>query len=189
MHVLYRQHGMTLIETMVTVSILGILMAIGIPAMRNISEADAVRGHVNSFLSAMRYARSEAIRNRAQVVICPSSNSESASPSCATGSLAANPWSQGWIIFVNRDGDPSYQFDNTSDTLLRVQGPIDTSGGIKKTSGTNKLVYRSTGILLTGGTTAFTFDAKSTNASQKKRLCISMQGLARLSPDPDLCVS
>jgi type IV fimbrial biogenesis protein FimT len=165
---------------MVVVAILGILLAIGIPGMRGMSETQAVRGHVNTFFSTLRYARSEAIRNRAQVVICPSNNSESASPSCSNGTTDA--WEQGWIVFVNRDGDTDYRYDSTKDTMLRVQGPISDSGGIlEKTGGApNKFVYRGTGILLTGGASSYTFDAKSMDGAQQKLICISLQGRLRI---------
>jgi len=183
----HRQSGMTLIELMMAVAILGILLAIGIPSMRGMSEAEAVRGHLNTFFGTLRYGRSEAIRNRAQVVICPSNNSESASPSCSDG--VTDHWELGWIIFVNRDGDAAYTFDAAKDTLLRVQGPISTSGGIiEKTGGApNKFVYRSTGILLEGGMSSYTFDAKSMNTTQKKLVCISLQGRARISTSLTAC--
>ncbi len=178
----HHQYGMTLIELMVVVAILGILLAVGIPSMRAMSETEAVRGHVNTFFSTLRYARSEAIRNRAQVVICPSNNSESASPSCSDG--VTDHWEPGWIIFVNRDGDTNYTFDAAKDTLVRVQGPISDSGGIiEKTGGApNKFVYRGTGILLAGGASSYTFDAKSMYAAQKKLVCISLQGRLRIEP-------
>ena len=187
MQTLHRQSGMTLIELMVALAILGILLAIGIPSLLGMSETEAVRGHVNTFFSTLRYARSEAIRNRSQVVICPSTGSESANPSCTTADAA--PWHQGWIVFVNRDGDSSYSFDAKKDTLLRVQGVINNSGGIEKISGgtPNKLVYRNTGILLAGGTSSFTFDATSTSDRQRKRICISMQGRARISASLTAC--
>ena len=183
----HRQFGMTLIELMVAVAILGILLAIGIPSMRGMSETEAVRGHMNTFFSTLRYARSEAIRNRAQVVICPSNNSESASPSCSDG--VTDHWEAGWIIFVNRDGDTNYTFDATKDTLLRVQEPISTSGGIIEVAGgaPNKLVYRSTGILLAGGGSSYSFDGKSGSTAQQKRVCISLQGRARISASLDAC--
>jgi type IV fimbrial biogenesis protein FimT len=183
----HRQSGMTLIELMVAVAILGILLAIGIPSMRDMSETEAVRGHTNTFFSTLRYARSEAIRNRAQVVICPSNNSESASPTCSDG--VTDHWEPGWIIFVNRDGDTNYTFDAATDTLLRVQGPISTSGGIIEVAGgaPNKLVYRSTGILLAGGGASYTFDSKSMNTNQRKRVCISVQGRARISASLGAC--
>ena len=181
----HRQSGMTLIELMVAVAIVGILLAIGIPSIRDMSETEALRSHTNTFFSTLRYARSEAIRNRAQVVICPSNNSESASPSCSNGD--ADPWEPGWIIFVNRDGDPDYSFDIGADTLLRVQGPITTSGGIAKLSSPNKLVYRSTGLLKIGGSSSFTFNTKSMNLAQKKRICIALSGRARISASLDAC--
>lgn len=187
MQTLHRQSGITLLELMVALAILGILLTIGIPSLLEMSEAEAVRGHLNTFFSTLRYARSEAIRNRAQVVVCPSTSSESAMPSCTTADTAR--WHQGWIVFVNRDGDSSYSYDAKKDTLLRVQGAINSSGGIEKISGgtPNKLVYRNTGILLAGGTSSFTFDATSTSERQRKRICISMQGRARISASLTAC--
>jgi len=183
----HHQYGMTLIELMVVVAILGILLAVGIPSMRNMTETEAVRGHVNTFFSTLRYARSEAIRNRAQVVICPSNNSESTSPSCSNG--INDSWEKGWLVFVNRDGDTDYRYDLGTDTLLRVQGPISDSGGIiEKTGGApNKFVYRGTGILLAGGASSYTFDAKSMYSTQKKLVCISLQGRARISASLIAC--
>lgn len=172
---------MTLVELLVALAIVGILLAIGVPSLTAMSEAEAVRSHVNTMLGTLRYARAEAIRHRTQVVICPSSNSESANPSCSSGS--ADPWQVGWIIFLNRDGDSNYSYDASQDSLLRVQGPINNSGGIVKTSGINKLVYRSTGLLLTGGASAFSFDAKSLRTTHKKMACISLQGRARVASD------
>jgi type IV fimbrial biogenesis protein FimT len=181
MRTLHRLSGITLLELLVAVAILAILLAIGIPSLRSMSETEAVRGHLNAFFSTLRYARSEAIRHRAPVVVCPSTSSESASPSCSKDD--AERWNQGWIVFVNRDGDPSYSFDAKSDALLRVQGAISNSGGIEKISGAtpNKLVYRNTGLLLAGGASSFTFDSKSMSESQRKRVCISLQGRARIS--------
>jgi type IV fimbrial biogenesis protein FimT len=181
MQTLHRLSGMTLLELLVLVALLGILLTVGIPSLRSLREAQAVRDHLNAFFSTLRYARSEAIHHRAQVVVCPSTNSESASPSCSKDD--AERWNQGWIVFVNRDGDSNYSFDAKSDTLLRVQGAITSSGGIEKISGAtpNKLVYRNTGVLLAGGASSFAFDAKSLSESQRKRVCISLQGRTRIS--------
>jgi len=182
------QAGMTLPELMVTLSIMSILLAIAIPSTRSLSETEAVRSQVNAFISTLRYARSEAIRYRTQIVVCPSNNSESAVPACSAG--AHDDWSQGWLVFVNRNGDTNYAFDASNDTLLRVQGPMAASGGIINAAGgnpANKFVFRSTGTLKVGGASAYTFDSASDDAARRQRICISLPGRIRTSSDPAAC--
>ena len=181
------QSGMTLLELMAVMGVLSILLAIAVPSTRAISEPQAVRGQVNAFLSTLRYARSEAVRYRTQIVVCPSTNSESGAPSCSNG--ANDDWSKGWIVFVNRDGDANYTFNASADTLLRVQGAAAASGGILKATGgtTNKFVIRTTGILGVGGASSFTFDSTSKDSTRRQRICVSMQGRARVSDNAASC--
>lgn len=187
MRIAQSQSGMTLLELVAVMGVLSILLAIAVPSARAISEPQAVRGQVNAFLSTVRYARSEAVRYRTQIVVCPSMNSESGAPSCSNG--ANDDWSKGWIVFVNRDGDANYTFNASADTLLRVQGAAAASGGILKATGgaPNKFVFRTTGILGVGGASAFTFDSTSKDATRRKRICVSMQGRARVSDSASAC--
>ena len=178
---------MTLLELMAVMGVLSILLAIAVPSARAISEPQAVRGQVNAFLSTLRYARSEAVRYRTQIVVCPSMNSESGTPSCSNG--ANDDWSKGWIVFVNRDGDTNYTFNASADTLLRVQGAAAASGGIVKAtgSGPNKFVFRTTGTLKAGGSSSFTFDSTSKDSTRRQRICVAMQGRARVSDSAASC--
>jgi type IV fimbrial biogenesis protein FimT len=183
----HAQAGLTLLELMVAMAILSILLAIATPSLSAISEPQAVRGQVNAFLATLRYARSEAIRYRTPIVVCPSNNSESGTPSCSNG--GSDDWSKGWIVFVNRDGDANDDFESSKDTLLRVQGQLSGSGGILKASGgaPNKFVIRTTGIVGLGGASAFTFDSVSKDATRRQRICVSMQGRARVSTSSSVC--
>ncbi|MES2412329.1 MAG: GspH/FimT family pseudopilin [Pseudomonadota bacterium] len=171
--------GFTLIELLIVVAIAVILLRVAVPAMQGTVEASAVNKHVTTFMGDLRYARSEAIKNGAVVVMCRSVNSEAASPSCTTTN-PSNVWASGWIIFVDRDSSDDF---NTGDTMLRVQGNMPDSGGIGGSSGTvNMFKFRSTGML-SAGMSSFVFNTISVDSSRQKLVCISMQGRARVLPN------
>lgn len=65
------QPGFTLVELMVAVAVLGILMAIGLPAMRDMMLNSKRSAAGNELLSAMLLARSEANKLGQRVVVCP----------------------------------------------------------------------------------------------------------------------
>jgi len=169
--------GFTLIEILVVISIIGILLAVGVPSFQESIERNAVSGHANTFMNSIRYARSEAIRSGLPVAICRSTNAESGSPSCATSS---GDWASGWIVFVNRDNDGTFDSD---DILLRVHGAITNSGGIVH-NGTGNVVFRfrPTG-LMSSGAGRVTFNTRSFAAARERGVCVSFSGRARLLTD------
>ncbi len=61
--------GFTLIEVMITVAVLGVLLAIGVPSLTNIIGNMAVRTNAEAINSAIQFARAEAIRRNAAVKI------------------------------------------------------------------------------------------------------------------------
>jgi type IV fimbrial biogenesis protein FimT len=171
--------GFTLIELLVVVAIFALLMLLVTPSMRDAIEKNAVNTHVNRFTGSLRFARSEAIKSGVRVVMCRSKEPEASAPSCAD-STSAGGWASGWIVFVDRDGNTN--FDATADTLLRAQGQITNSGGILETAapGLNRFVFNPTG-LMNSGITGLTFDSASLAFEQKKLICISLQGRARVA--------
>ena len=176
--------GFTLIEILVVVSIAAILMALGVPSMREAIERNTVSGHINTFIGGLRYARSEAIRAGVPVVMCQSINAESSAPTCAA-SAAGDGWGRGWLIFVNRDLDAGNVYSAAGgDTLLKAQGALSGTGGVAQVSGAavTKFVFRPTG-LLSAGASSYTFNSSSLSTTQQRLVCISMQGRARILVD------
>lgn len=121
-----RVEGFSLLELMITVAVLVILLAIGAPQLQTFVVKRSVSTQADIFASALRKARSEAIKRGQAVTICPSADPEAATPVCAATST---DWSTGWLIFVDR-GTTNKAYD-TGDELLAVQQAFPSTGGIK----------------------------------------------------------
>jgi type IV fimbrial biogenesis protein FimT len=114
------QSGFSLTELMVTLSIGALLMAIGIPSYRYVTNSNRATTEINSLLGDMQFARSESIREGLPVTICPLTGS-AGSYSC---NASSNVWNSGWIVFLDVNGDGTVQ---TGETLLRVRQPFATT--------------------------------------------------------------
>jgi len=93
-------NGFTLLELLVVMVILVVLVSLAAPSMESTSKSSAVRSHQKSLLSALAYARGEAVARNKLVSICPSANAET----CDTG----NDWSGGWLVFVDDGAAANY---------------------------------------------------------------------------------
>lgn len=113
--------GVSLLELMVALTLGAILMAIGIPSYRYVTNSSRATTEVNALLGDMQFARAEAIKQGLPVTICPLSGS-AGSYTCAANS---NVWNSGWIIFTDVNQDAL--FTTGTDTLLRVQGAFSVA--------------------------------------------------------------
>lgn len=119
--------GFTLVELMVTVAILVILLAIGVPAMQGFLASRQVAGKADALASAIRFARSEALKRAQPVTICQTTTADSVTPTCDTGT---GDWNSGWLVFVdNAPADGSY--DKDKELLVKVQQAFTASGEFK----------------------------------------------------------
>ena len=119
----YRNSGFTLIELMVTISVLAILLAIAVPNFQSFILNSRLTATTNDLASAFAVARSEAVKRATRVTVCKSANPEAASPTCSAGAS----WQNGWIVFV--DSATAGTVDGTdSGNILRVFQPTVSNG-------------------------------------------------------------
>ena len=138
-----RLGGFTLMEMMMSVVILGVLMAFAVPGFQSMVRSSQLTSSANEMLTAFQLARSEALRRGQRVVLCRSSNPEATSPSCATATTGA--WA-GWIMFVDTDSD---RVLDTNEALLRVHDndPVFQMSVSSNISGNaNAIVFRPDGL-------------------------------------------
>ncbi|MDQ1362692.1 MAG: type fimbrial biosis protein FimT, partial [Pseudomonadota bacterium] len=98
---MHKQNGFTLTELMITVAIAAILLAIGVPSMREFIQNGRITAVTNELVSALMVARSEAIRKNTTTCVCPTANANVVTPVCA----ANGNWETGWIAFSDFNGD------------------------------------------------------------------------------------
>jgi type IV fimbrial biogenesis protein FimT len=103
-----RMSGMTLVELLVVMTIAAILLAVGVPSFRYVTNSNRMSGEINNLLGDMQFARSEALKEGRTVTICSSADGTH----CATVA-----WNQGWIVF----SDPTGAQTGANPTALRVQ--------------------------------------------------------------------
>jgi type IV fimbrial biogenesis protein FimT len=115
------QHGFTIIELVVVMSIVGILMAIGVPSFKYVTTANRVSSEVNGLLGDLQLARAEAIKEGQTVTVCASSDG-------ATCSAGATDWTIGWIVFSDSNAS---QTVNGNDVILRMQKALKTGDSFK----------------------------------------------------------
>jgi type IV fimbrial biogenesis protein FimT len=69
-----KQTGFTLLEVIIAVSIAGILLGIGVPSFVGTIRTNRLAAATNEMISALMYARSEAIKRNVPIVMCRSSD-------------------------------------------------------------------------------------------------------------------
>ncbi|WP_431474729.1 GspH/FimT family protein [Marinobacter sp. KM021] len=125
--------GFTLIELLLTIAILIIALGIGLPSFGKLIENSHRKDTLHQLLTAISYARTEAITRSANITLCP----------LDTNGKCSTDWNKPITIFV----DPSRSRHLTSsEAILRVlpspsQGYLYGRTGIRKHFG-----FRSTGM-------------------------------------------
>jgi type IV fimbrial biogenesis protein FimT len=167
------QAGLSLSEILVTLSIASILVTSALPDLSDLLMANRVATLSNELLAAMQLTRSEAIKRNMDVTICKSNNATSCS----------GHWSDGWIIFVDRDGDK--QLDPADgDTLIRIHTLDEKRFNITWNAfrSDNYIRYSAQGFIHSNNGT-FILCPSDRDARHARAIIINRVGRARVSRD------
>ncbi|MFO1224796.1 MAG: GspH/FimT family pseudopilin [Burkholderiaceae bacterium] len=163
--------GLTLIEMMVTVSVLIILLAVGVPSFRDLIDRNRIAAEVNSLISDLQFARSEAIRQGLPVIVCASSD--------GTGCSGNNTWHGGWIVFTDVDGSGT-KGSAAAEPVMRQRTAFAGSDTLADASAgaVTQLAFNREGFAsLGGGTVMLTLRTSPANSAQLR--CVEINRIGR----------
>ena len=132
------QHGFTLYELLITVLIVGVVLTVGVPNMLAFNQNSRMTGTANDIHSAFHLARSESSRAKTNITVCASSNSMDADSDCG------GTWDQGFIVFVDENGDLSRS--GAGETVLRAYPAVDDSITLAVENNATYFSFASTGL-------------------------------------------
>ena len=167
-----RQTGFTMVELIVTMTIAGILLVMGVSSYKYVTKANRASGEINALLGDMQFARYEAVKEGLPVKICPAATISS------TTCDANQTWSEGWIVLSNA-------LSGTSGTanVLRRQLPFSsfhsTDTLTTSASAANSAVVFNREGFATGltGVVTFTLHDSLSTASFTRCLMLGISGV------------
>jgi len=120
--------GFTLIELLVSVSVSVVLLTVATPAFLDLVRSNRLATQTHHFITAVNFARTEAINRNIQVIICVRAE---------TGCDNSRSWEQGWIVFVDRNENS--QVD--AGELIRVFEPMKEGYSLRPNVTSNSLRF------------------------------------------------
>jgi type IV fimbrial biogenesis protein FimT len=167
--------GFTLLELIITMGIVGILLMLAIPSYRYVTGANRVAAEVNALVGDLQFARSEAIKEGQNVVVCASN----AAGSNCLGS--GSTWTGGWIVFSDVNADQSV---DAGDTIFRVQSAFSGSDNFTSNNTINWISFNREGFATASGTglsTTSMLTLHTTPVSSASTRCLSINQVGLLA--------
>ena len=133
-----KQHGFTLYELLVTLLVIGVVLALGVPNLGEFTRNSRVTATANDLHGSFLLARSEAARAKTNITIC-ASRAPFGAAACDGASFA-----DGWIIFVDENGDGERA--GLNENVLRAHEGADERVDIITNEGATHFSYAPNGL-------------------------------------------
>lgn len=126
--------GFTLIEMLMSLTIIVILMCVSLPSMATLLGSNQGRSAKQELVSSITSARAHAIHTGRRTVACPSTNQ--------TGCTGGLRWDRGWIVFFDSNGNDKRDAD---EALIFVANTVRDDVVITSTAGRERISFRADG--------------------------------------------
>jgi type IV fimbrial biogenesis protein FimT len=157
--------GFTLIELITVSTIVAILLAIGVPSFRYVTQANRSTSEINGLLGDMQFARAEAIREGQTVTVCPTTDQASCS--------GTTTWDTGWLVYSDTGVAP------TPASILKIQKGF-SADKLQSDNGITAVTFSREGFAF-GLPKPITFTLHDSTANAQYTRCLSLTIVGALS--------
>ncbi|WP_345195466.1 GspH/FimT family pseudopilin [Kistimonas scapharcae] len=154
----HKSRGFSLVELMITLAVLSILLGIAAPSFNDFLLSEQVSSTGMELAGTVQYARSEAVKRNAAIIIRP------------LGNLPGN-WRTGWEVAVV-GGDTLKQYPAPDDDVT-----ITTTYDARTTSA---LIYEGNGTTR-NATSSFLVSANDLSTTGDRARCLTLSATGRLT--------
>lgn len=155
-----RQGGFNVVELMTIVAILGVMMMLAGPAMKDMMTSQRVKASSYDLNADLTYARSEAIGRGVDVVVASASGNTN--------------WRDGWTIT-----------ETGGNTTLRQAGAFGTD--LTFTGSAATVTFERTGRATAGATVQFSIVPVNTSAGDHQKRCLRLDPSGRVRTAQGAC--
>lgn len=169
------QSGLTLVEVMITLSVMAILAAISAPSFNGVLASSQQVSTRDELLNTIAFARSEAVTRGTDIIICAKAEN---SYSCSASTDIKTSWQHGWLVFQDSNGDA-----NASNTEILQTFDAPNANIAMNFSGSTAVTFNHRGRLSNAGTHAARFTLSSEDTSKTNSLELRPTGRVRICDD------
>lgn len=145
-----KQTGLTIIELMFALALMAVVMAMAVPNFSQLIKNNRLTSQANEFITAINYARNEAIKRNQNVILCRSSTGAS----CGGGT----GWEDGWIVYADTNSNSSLD----SGEELKIFGALAGNNTLRGNANyTNTITYGPKGYVTQPGSLILCDDRNS----------------------------
>jgi type IV fimbrial biogenesis protein FimT len=177
-----RQSGFTLFELMIALAMVGILVGVAAPSFNNWGRQTRVVTAQNDFVTALNYARSEAVRRSRLVTVCSTTGFTACDSS-------AGAFASGWMAFTDNLGSGQGTLGSGEEILQTWRGPGDDSVSFTST-GTDSawITFTGTGLVSPNtGTKTYLLQSVACTPEETKRRRITVSPIGAVRTDKVAC--
>lgn len=160
--------GFTLIELMVTVAVVGVVVAIGMPSFGELLKNNRMATQANAIIASLHQARSETINRGISVRIEPL--------------VAGTNWSAGWQLRIDGSNPSDNDFVDDVDIVIRSYEALKQS---TLTSTVDNIIYLPDGSV--SAAAVLTLIADKCTREHKRIISIQLSGFIWLDPNDKTC--